>query len=179
MKQFTFYTLDNAEGDNKVILDKVQNKYGFIPNLFGYMAEAPYTIDAYAYLNQMLEKSDLTPAQQQIALLTVSHYHDCHFCTTAHRAFGKMNKSNPQTISAIMMNEEIDDTKDRAMVKFIVKTLDKRGWVDNDDLLAFYDAGFSRRNVYDLILVISIKTLSNYANHLTKPEPNPEIISML
>lgn len=179
MQQFTFYTTENSEGDSKVILDKVQNKYGFVPNLFGYMAEAPYTIDAYAYLNQMLEKSDLSAAQQQIGLLAVSHYHDCNFCTTAHRAFGKAAKANPQTVSAIMMKEEIKDEQDKALVDLIVTMLDKRGWVDEKDLAQFYAAGFNQRNVYDMILIIAIKTLSNYANHLTKPEPNPEIISML
>ncbi len=179
MQQFTFYTTENSEGDSKAILDKVQNKYGFVPNLFGYMAEAPYTIDAYAYLNQMLEKSDLSAAQQQIGLLAVSHYHDCNFCTTAHRAFGKAASANPQTVAAIMMKEEIHDEQDKAIVDLILTMLDKRGWVEEKDLAKFYTAGFSKRSVYDMILIITIKTLSNYANHLTKPEPNPEIISML
>ncbi|MBL4661759.1 MAG: carboxymuconolactone decarboxylase family protein [Alcanivoracaceae bacterium] len=179
MNNFTFYTTDNATGDAKDILDKVQNKYGFVPNLFGYMAEAPYTIDAYAYMTNLLGKTDLTPAQQQIALLAVSHYHDCKFCALAHRAFGKASNSNAQTMLAIVSGKKIEDEKDRAIVDMINATLENRGWVDDEHLNAFYAAGFTKRNVYDLILIISIKTLSNYSNHLTKPEPNSEIISML
>ena len=179
MKDFKFYTTDNAQGDAKVILDKVEAKYGFVPNLFAYMAEAPYVIDAYAHMSALLDKTELTAAQQQIGLLAVSHYHDCNFCEVAHRAFGKASKSNPQTISAIVNNEEIKDASDRAMVTMIKAILDNRGWVSDADLDAFFAAGFSKRNVYDLILIVTIKTLSNYSNHLSKPEPNPEIISML
>ena len=113
------------------------------------------------------------------SLNKVSHFHDCNFCTTAHRAFGKAASANSQTIAAIMSNEEIECEKDKAMVDLIVTMLERRGWVSEQDLAKFYAAGFSQRNVYDLILVITIKTLSNYANHLTKPELNPEIISML
>lgn len=179
MTQFTFHTPENSQGDSKEILNKVQNKNGFIPNLFGYMAEAPYIIDAYAYMTALLEKTDFNPAQQQVALLAVSHYHDCNFCTVAHRAFGKAQNANPQTIAAIMNNELIEDSKDKALVDMIVATLEKRGWVDEADLTTFFAAGFNQKNVYDVILIIAIKTLSNYSNHLTKPEANPEIIAML
>lgn len=179
MNEFKFYTTDNADGEAKKTLDKVQNKYGFVPNLFGYMAEAPYTIEAYAYLTGLLDKTGLTAAQQQVALLAVSHYHKCEFCSVAHQAFGKMHKSNAQTIAAIISNQEIEDATDKALVDMIVAIVDNRGWVNKEQLSTFFAAGFNQQNVYDLILVVTIKTLSNYSNHLSKPEANDELKSMI
>ena len=179
MNKFKFFTPENSEGEAKEVLTKVNNKYGFIPNLFGYMAEAPYTIEAYTMLNETLTKTALTPAQQQIALLAVSQYNNCDFCRTAHRAFGKMNQANQQTLNAIVSNETIEDASDKALVDMIVAIVDQRGWLDQTQIDSFIEAGFTRRNIYDLILIVTIKTLSNYANHLTKPEPNEQLVAML
>lgn len=179
MTQFTFHTPDNTEGEAKEILQDVQQKYGFVPNLFAYMAEAPYSIEAYAWLNDLLAKTGLSPAHQQIALLAVSEYNQCDFCQVAHRAFGKMAKANPQTIKAIVEGTLIEDPTDKALVDTVVAIVDSRGWVGDEQLQIFFDAGFNKRNVYDLILVVTIKTLSNYANHLTKPEANEQLVAML
>lgn len=179
MNDFTFYTAENSQGEAKEILTQVNSKYGFVPNLFAYMAEAPYTIEAYSMLNEILAKTDLSTAQQQVGLLAVSAYHDCEFCKVAHQAFGKMNKAIPQTLLAIVEGKEIEDDSDRALVKMITEILDNRGWVNPEQLEQFYDAGFSKRNVYDLILIVTIKTLSNYSNHLTKPEANKQLKAML
>lgn len=179
MTDFTFYTPENSSGAAKDVLTGIQKKYGFVPNLFAYMAEAPYTIEAYAMLTDLLAKTDLDPAQQQIALLAISVYNRCEFCTLAHRAFGKQAKAKQQTLDALHQGTDIDDPQDRALVTMARALVDQRGWVAPEQLSAFFAAGFSKRNVYDLILIAAIKTLSNYSNHLTEPEANPELVNML
>lgn len=179
MTEFTFYTPENAEGAAKETLQAVKKKYGFVPNLFAYMAEAPYTIEAYNMLSELLAKTDLSPAQQQIGLLAVSVYNQCDFCAIAHQAFGKMSQVSPQTLQAIVDQSPIDDVKDQALVNMIIAIVDSRGWVAEEQLQAFFAAGFTKRNVYDLILIVTIKTLSNYANHLSKPEANQQLKDML
>jgi len=177
--QFKSYTPENSEGSAKEILTNVQKKYGFVPSLFNYMAEAPYTIEAYAMLNEILTRTGLTAAQQQVGLLAVSNYNNCEFCKVAHQAFGKMNKASEQTLNAIVNGSEIDDLSDRALVNMIIAITDQRGWIKQSQLDDFLAAGFTRKNVYDLILIVTIKTLSNYSNHLTKPEPNDQLKAML
>jgi uncharacterized peroxidase-related enzyme len=179
MTQFTFYTPENSQGEAQKILQNIEKQYGFVPNLFAYMAEAPYLIEAYIKMNELLGKSNLSNAQQQIALLAVSAYNNCEFCKVAHRAFGKMHKASNQTLMAIVDGTEIEDQKDRALVAMLHSILDNRGWVKDEDLDAFFAAGFDKKNVYDLILVVSIKTLSNYSNHLSLPEANEELVAML
>lgn len=179
MTDFTFYTPENAEGQTKDLLIGLKKKYGFVPNLFAYMAEAPYTIEAYGMLTNLLEKTGLSGPQQQVALLAISIYNDCEFCTVAHHAFAKKAEAKPQTLAALRDGGDIEDPQDRALVAMARAIVDQRGWVKPEQLAAFYAAGFSKRNVYDLILIATIKTLSNYSNHLTEPEPNPEFNAML
>lgn len=179
MSDFTFYTTKNTNGEAKEILESIDKQYGFVPNLFAYMAEAPYTIEAYSMLTDLLSKTGLSAAHQQVALLAVSQYNQCEFCKVAHQAFGKMAKANPQTLSAIINDTPIEEIEDKVLVDTIISIVDNRGWISDDMLQSFFDAGFEKRNVYDLILIVTIKTLSNYANHLTRPEPNQQLLDML
>jgi len=68
---------------------------------------------------------------------------------------------------------------DKALVEMVIAIVDQRGWLDQTKIDRFISAGFSRRNIYDLILIVTIKTLSNYVNHLTKPEANKQLAGML
>jgi len=179
MTIFTAHTPENTSPDAQKLLQGIQSAYGFIPNLFTYMAEAPVTIEAYLALNQLIAKSSLTPAQAQTALLTVSLENKCDFCTIAHRAIGKKSGANPQTFEALINKTEIADSKDRALVSLTQKVVQQKGWVSDEELQVFLNAGFTKQQVLEVILVVTIKTLSNYINHLTKPDVNPELMAML
>jgi len=98
MNNFTFYTPETAPPESKALLSNIQSGYGFIPNLFAYMAEAPVTIEAYVTLNTLIGKSSLSPAHAQVALLTVSLENECGFCSVAHRVTGKKNGVCAQTL---------------------------------------------------------------------------------
>ncbi len=179
MTSFNAYTLDTAKPDAQKLLSGIQANFGFIPNLFAYMAEAPVTIEAYLTLNQLIARSSLTPAQAQTALLTVSLENDCNFCTVAHRALGKKAGVNGATVESLLGKTPIADPRDRALVELTQALVRDRGWVAETTLARFLDAGFTRQQILEVILVVTIKTLSNYTNHLTHPEPNPELLAMV
>lgn len=179
MTDFTFHTLENTSGKSNELLAGIKNGYGFIPNLFAYMAEAPTTIEAYLALNELISKTSLTPAQQQIALLAVSVENHCSFCTVAHRAMGKMKGANAQTLAAIASHNTVDNLQDRALATFAQSVTKNRGRPSEGEVQAFLGAGFTKQQILEVILIVSIKTLSNYINHLTHPEPNNELIAML
>lgn len=179
MSQFTFHTQENTSGKTKALLEGIQQEYGFVPNLFAYMAEAPTTIEAYLAMNELIARGSLTPAQQQVALLTVSKENGCDFCITAHRAMGKKNKANQQTLDALNSGSEIEDASDRALLAYVRKVVKQRGYMSDEDINAFIAAGFTKQQLLEVVLIVSIKTLSNYINHITEPEPNPEFLGML
>lgn len=179
MTDFTFYTMETASEEATPILSQINDVYGFVPNLFAYMAEAPTTLEAYLALNQLIEKTSLTPGQQQVALLAASVENKCEFCTVAHRAIGKMKQANQQSLDALNANETIDDASDAALAAFTQSVVENRGRPSKNDLDDFIKAGFTKQQILEVMLVVSIKTLSNYINHLTNPEPNAELLSMM
>ncbi len=179
MTNFTFHTIETAPTDSKPLLEKIKDGYGFTPNLFAYMAESPAILEAYLMLNELVSKTSFTPAQQQIALLTVSTENHCDFCSVAHRALAKANEANRQSMEAIHTQTIIEDPSDKALVTMVLSIVKNRGWVKDEEIEAFLRAGFTKQQVFELILIASIKTLSNYSNHLTLPEANQELLDML
>lgn len=179
MSDFTAYTPATASPAGKEILLGIEKNFGFIPNLFNYMIAAPTTVQAYLQMMQLISQGSFSPAQAQLALLAVSLENDCHFCTVAHRALGKKAGIQPQTLTAILAGQKISDEKDRALVQFTQLLVRERGRPGDAELQNFFAAGFSQAQVFELMLIIAVKTLSNYSNHLTQPEPNPQLVAML
>lgn len=179
MSQYTFHTIENSEGERKTLLENIQSTYGFVPTLFGYMAEAPTTLKAYTALNTLIGESSLPAAQAQVALLTASIENKCEFCTVAHQAMAGKFGSKAQTIEALINGGEIQDPQDKAIVATVQAIIRSKGWVDQSQLSDFYAQGFGPQQYFELVLVVTIKTLSNYINHQTKPQPNQELLDMI
>jgi len=179
MSKFTFYTEENASPEVRAIFSDIQKTYGFVPNLFAYMAEAPTTLKAYLNLNELVSKTSFSPAQQQLALLSVSVENECGFCSVAHQAIGKMKKASEQSIQSIVNQTEIEDENDRALVSFVRTINQTRGNPGEQAIDAFLNAGFSKQQILEVVLIVAIKTLSNYINHMTLPEPNQELLNMI
>jgi len=176
---YTYYTIETAPEEAKSMLEQVDKGFGFVPNLFAYMAEAPTTIEAYLTLNSIIDKTSFTPGQQQVALLAASAENECDFCIAAHRAIGKMKQANQQTLDALYSNSAIECPVDAALVKFTKAVVKERGRLCDKTVNDFLDAGFTKQQVLELMIIVSIKTLSNYINHQTNPEINEELLNMV
>lgn len=179
MTDFTAYTIETAQGESKELLSSVQKGYGFVPNLFSYMAEAPTTIQAYLMLNELLAKTSIPMPQLQVALLAASIENKCDFCIVAHRAVGKSMGANVDSLNALNQGDVIADAKDRAIAEFTTSMVKNRGWVPENEVQTFLEAGYTKQQILEVILVVTIKTLSNYSNHFTKPTANKELLAML
>jgi len=176
MIQFNLYDETSAPATTQGTLSKIRDTYGMIPNLYGYLAESPVALNAYLHINEQLMKhSSLTPAQVQTALLAISEVNQCEFCIAAHSWVGSKMLANPQTVKAIREGGDIEDTQDRAMVQLIRAVVRDRGFVADEIVEQFLNVGFSKENLFDLLVCNMLKALSNYANHLTGTEINPEM----
>ena len=89
---------------------------------------------------------------------------------------GKMKSASEQTLMAVSSCSEINDPKDRALVVFAQSITKKRGRPDEAEVQAFLNVGFTKQQIFEVLLIVSIKTLSNYINHLTNPEINKELL---
>ncbi|TGG93315.1 carboxymuconolactone decarboxylase family protein [Natronospirillum operosum] len=172
---FKAHTVQTAPGKSARVIEAVEKKMGFVPNLFAYLAESPAAIQAYVQLDALLAESELTPQEVQLILLTTSVTNRCNFCVAAHSAGGTKAGLDKDTIAAVRREDSPSGARDAALITFVRKVVNERGWVGEEDVQAFLQAGFSKANVFDVITAVSLKTLSNYSNHLAHPELNEQL----
>ena len=132
--EFKRYTTDTAPEGSCELMKGIQGSYGFMPELFAYMAESPEVLEAYVTVNRLMSKTSLTPAQQQLVLLAISRKNECDFCQVAHEAMSMKNGLDKNTLSALKAGTAIADGKDAALVRLSQTIVEKRGWLENDDL---------------------------------------------
>lgn len=145
-----------------------QARFGFVPNLYGVMANSPCLLDTYVHgYERFREHSGFTPAEQEVVLLAVSRENGCTYCVAAHSFIAdKMSGVAPAVTDAIRDGQPIPDARLAALHEFTRTMVAKRGLPDTADVNVFLAAGYSERQILEIVLAIAVKTLSNYANHL-------------
>jgi AhpD family alkylhydroperoxidase len=169
MNPFKLHNLASAPVATLPILEAANKGLGFIPNLYAHLAEAPTSLQAYKQLGALLEQSSLTPAEQQVVLISVSVENACAYCVAAHSFLARnMVKVADNIIAALRNGQPLPDHKLNALSVFAKAVVHKRGWVGGSrELSDFFAAGYTQQQALEVVLGVSMKTLSNYVNHLT------------
>jgi len=168
MTEYTIHTTKTVPEDVCATMDKVQSKYGFIPNLLGIMAEAPGLLHGYLALSGLFENGTLSATEQQIVLLTTSYENRCEYCMGAHSAIASMQKVPSTVVEALRDGAPLDDPKLESLRRLTASVVVTRGLPEQDDLQRFFAAGYGQAQLFEVILGVGIKTLSNYTNHISE-----------
>ena len=166
MVDFTIHNAASAPDKAKPILEGAQKTLGFTPNLYGVFAESPEILEAYKAVGDLFGASSLSAAERNVVWLAINVEHECHYCVPAHSVIARQQGVDDATIEALRNAEPLSDPKLEALRAFTLKVVRQRGRVDDSDVEAFLGAGFTKRNILDVILGVAHKTLSNYTNHL-------------
>ncbi|MDP6390590.1 MAG: carboxymuconolactone decarboxylase family protein [Alphaproteobacteria bacterium] len=166
MSIFPIHTVESAPEAARPILEGVQQKFGFVPNLMGAFAEAPATLEAYLTLSEQFDKSSLTATERQAVILAASVENECHYCVAAHTVVASMQQVPNDVVAALREGHAIPDARLEALRQFTVTLVENRGWATEEKIQAFLAAGFNRSQVLEVVLGVTFKTLSNYTNHL-------------
>lgn len=156
-------------------MEAVAKKFGFLPNLIRELAGAPAAVKAYVTLNGLLDETSLTSVERQIVLATTSVENGCEYCVAAHTAGLKMAGLAGHQIEAIREQRPLADRRLEALRTFTANVVNKRGWIDNADLDAFLQAGYTKEQVLEVLVGVAMKTLSNYANHIAQTPLDKEL----
>lgn len=175
--QFQAHTKETAPEASRATLETTAKKYGFLPNLYGILAESPTAVEAYAAINRALEQSALSPVEQQVVALTVSATNDCAYCAGAHSAVAQMVRMPEDILLELRDQKPLSDRKLNALRMLVMSIMRHRGWVPEEDLEHFVAAGYTRRHVLDVITLLALKTLSNYVNHIAQTPLDPQFAS--
>ncbi len=170
MNHFPHHTIDTAPAASQPLLDGAKRAFGFVPNLQAHMAESPELLAGYSALWDLFAKTTLTPQEQQVVYLTSNFENDCHYCMAGHSTLAKMIGMDAATLAALRAGTPLPDAKLEALHRLTTTVVRERGFVPDAEIDAFLAAGYSRRNVLDVILGVATKVMSNYTNHVVHTE---------
>jgi AhpD family alkylhydroperoxidase len=108
----------------------------------------------------------LSGRDQQVVQLAVSVYNECAYCRAAHRTGAKASGVAPADIAAVERGDRAEDPRVSALVAATWEILDVRGWLKSEDLKRFQALGIDRTQVYEIVALIGLKTISNWINHV-------------
>lgn len=172
MGNFTQHTPETAPDQAKERLQATQDKLGFVPSMYGMMANAPTLLEGYQSLSDIFGRSSLSAQEQQVVLLAVSVANQCEFCVAAHTTLAQGAKVDGTVIQALREGGNIDDPRLESLARFAQAIVKKQGWATKE-ADAFLASGFEQQQIMEVVLAAGLKTLSNYTNHLTNPPIDP------
>lgn len=169
MTTFTFYSADDAPAAARPILAEVRREFGFVPGLLAGLAESPSALKAYLQLTELLDQTSLSPAERHIAALAASVENRCDYCVPAHSHMARSVAGvDDAVVDAARAGQKLPDPRLDALAVFTRAVVQRRGWASDAEMASFLAAGFSRANALDVVLAITLKTLSNYANRIMR-----------
>lgn len=161
-------TIQTAPEGSKQVLEQVSNGMGFVPNLFATFAHNPEALKSYLALSDSFAKTGFSPLEQQVVLLTVSRENKCAYCVAAHSAISTMSKLDEVVITQLRNGETLNDQKLEALREFTKRIVASKGWPDESDIKKFLNVGFNQAHILGVVLGVTMKTLSNYTNHIAQ-----------
>jgi len=175
-------TLADLPEDIRSRMLEVQEKAGFIPNVFLTLAHRPAEWRAFfAYHDALMEReSGLTKAEREMIVVATSGANDCHYCIVAHGAILRIYAKNPLVADQVATNYRTADItpRQKAMLAFALKvSLGSRDLVD-DDHAAVRAHGFSDEDIWDIGAIAAFFAMSNRMADLISMRPNDEFFAM-
>ncbi len=152
------------------VFESVRRKYGFVPNLIREMSASPAVARVYLGGQEAMAGASLSARDQQVVQLAVSVYNECAYCRAAHRAGAKGGGVAPADIAAIERGDRAEDPRVAALVSATWELLDLRGFLKGADLERLLAQGIDRAQVYEIVALIGLKTISNWVNHIAHTE---------
>jgi uncharacterized peroxidase-related enzyme len=182
ISRFPIPAIDTLPDDIRGRLLAVQEKSGFIPNVFLSLAWRPDEFRAFfAYHDALMDQEGgLTKAEREMIVVATSSANQCHYCVIAHGAILRIRAKNPQLADQIAINYRKADItpRQRAMLDFALKVSGEAHLVSEQDFSAVASHGFSDDDVWDIAAIAAFFALSNRLANVAAMRPNDEFYLM-
>ena len=176
--RFPVPPIDSLPEDIRSRLFAVQEKSGFIPNVFLTLAFRPDEFRAFfAYHDALMEKDGgLTKAEREMIVVATSSANQCQYCVIAHGAILRIRAKNPLLADQVAVNYRKADITQRqhAMLDFAMKVSQEAQLVSEADFAALSQHGFSQDDIWDIAAISAFFALSNRIANVTAMRPNDE-----
>jgi uncharacterized peroxidase-related enzyme len=182
ISRFSVPRLEDLPADVRSRILAVQEKSGFVPNVFLALARRPEEFRAFfAYHDALMDKEGgLTKAEREMIVVATSGANQCQYCVVAHGAILRIRAKNPLVADQVAINHRKADItpRQRAMLDFAMKVALESHAVDDADLEALRQAGFSDEDAWDIAAIAAFFALSNRMANVTSMRPNDEFYLM-
>jgi len=180
--RFLSPSIESLPDDIRARLMAVQEKSGFIPNVFLTFARRPDEFRAFfAYHDALMEKdSGLSKAEREMIVVATSSANQCHYCVIAHGAILRIRAKNPLIADQIAVNYRKADItpRQRAMLDFAMKVSAEAHTISEADFVEIAGHGFSEEDIWDIAAISAFFALSNRMANVTAMRPNDEFYMM-
>ncbi|MDH3318733.1 MAG: peroxidase-related enzyme [Betaproteobacteria bacterium] len=178
ISRFPVPELGNLPEDVRARILAVQEKSGFVPNVFLVLAHRPAEFRAFfAYHDALMDKEGgLTKAQREMIVVATSGANHCQYCVVAHGAILRIRAKNPLVADQVAVNYRKADIppREKAMLDFAMKVALESYALDDADLEALRRHGFTDEDAWDIAAIASFFALSNRMANFTAMRPNDD-----
>jgi uncharacterized peroxidase-related enzyme len=182
ISRFSVPRLQDLPEDVRARILAVQEKSGFVPNVFLALAHRPEEFRAFfAYHDALMEKpGGITKAEREMIVVATSGANHCQYCVVAHGAILRIRANNSLVADQVAINHRKADItpKQKAMLDFAMKVALESHAVGERDFEALRGQGFSDDDVWDVAAIAAFFALSNRMANVTGMRPNDEFYLM-
>ena len=182
ISRFPVPALQDLPEDIRQRIEAVQEKSGFIPNVFLVLAQRPAEFRAFfAYHDALMDKpGNLTKAEREMIVVATSNANQCQYCVIAHGAILRIRAKNPLIADQVAINYRKADItpRQKAMLDFAMKVSQSAHATGDEDFAVLRSHGFDDDDIWDIAAIASFFGLSNRMANVTSMRPNDEFYSM-
>ena len=182
VSRYPIPALENLPDDIRAKILEVQEKAGFVPNVFFGFAHRPDEFRAFfAYHDALLLRdSGLTKAEKEMIIVATSGENHCLYCVVAHGAILRIYEKKPLVADQVAVNwRKADITpRQRAMLDFAMKVCLRSHEIEEADFAALHPHGFDDEDIWDIAAITAFFGLSNRMASFSNMMPNPEFYLM-
>jgi uncharacterized peroxidase-related enzyme len=182
ISRFPVPSLDSLPEDIRTRILGVQEKSGFVPNVFLVLAHRPDEFRAFfAYNDAVMERdSGLTKAEREMIVVATSAANQCHYCVISHGAILRIRAKNALVADQVATNYRKADItpRQKAMLDFAMKVCDAAQTTSEADFAELRKHGFSDDDIWDIAAITAFFGLSNRMASVTEMRPNDEFYMM-
>ena len=182
ISRFPVPEISSLPEDIRTRILAVQEKSGFVPNVFLTLAHRPDEFRAFfAYHDALMDKpGPITKAEREMIVVATSNANQCQYCVVAHGAILRIRAKNPLIADQIAVNYRKADItpRQRAMLDFGMKVSMQAYEVGDADIETLASHGFSEDDVWDIAAIAAFFGMSNRLANVTSMRPNDEFFAM-
>lgn len=164
---FPVHTIDSAPEASRPLLRGLQASLGMVPNLAASMAESPPLLAGFLHLRRLFYEGSFTPAEVQVLALTNAGENGCGYCMALHTALALEAGVSAATVQALREGQPPREPRERALSNLSRRLVRERGRLREEDLAAFFAAGYAPAQALEVVLGVAVSILPNFAHHLT------------